>query len=72
MDAELEDRQVDADINFATEWVRMGHQYDALLSYDSQGPFWVCSCDDGWFIEVRAVGKAKDWAVELPTHLRRP
>ncbi len=40
-----------------------------LLSYDSKAPLWVCSCDDGWFIEVRTVGKAKDWAEE---HERNP
>jgi hypothetical protein len=43
-----------------------------LLSYDSQAPLWVCSCDDGWFIEVRAVGKAKDWAEEHERHADEP
>src|ERR1700716_2805967 len=39
---------------------KVGRRY--LLSYDFQAPLWVCSCDDGWFIEVRTVDKAKDWA----------
>jgi len=39
---------------------RAGRRY--LLGYDSQAALWVCSCDDGWFIEVRTVDKAKDRA----------
>ena len=44
-----------------------GRRY--LLSHDSHVPIWVCSCDDGWFIEVRSVDNAKYWAEQ---HDRNP